>query len=86
MPSFLKYRAAITGKERMKMNNQSMKIPFREAVTLNKRAFMICWKNSPGIIISTIVASIVTALFPYVNIYFSARIIGELAGGVTFLF
>lgn len=62
------------------MNNQSMKVPFREAALLNKRAFQICWKNSPGIIVSTVVSSVVTALFPYVNIYFSARIIEELAG------
>lgn len=59
---------------------KSDKMDFRRALALNVRAFKIWWKTDPAIILSLAAAKISEALFPYVGIYFSARIINELAG------
>ena len=56
------------------------KIDAREAFRLNYRALALWWKNFPEVFVSIALFSIVTALTPYVGIYLSARIIGELAG------
>lgn len=53
----------------------------REAAALNRRGFRLMWKTTPAAFTSTALASAVKALTPYVAIYFSARLISELAGG-----
>lgn len=62
------------------MENKEEKVPIKEAIKLNKRAFKLWWKHYPAVFISASMTSIVQALTPYVAIYFSARIINELAG------
>lgn len=63
------------------MENKEEKVPIKEAIKLNKRAFKVWWTHYKEVLISSSMASIVQALTPYVAIYFSARIINELAGG-----
>ena len=57
------------------------KVKASEAFRLSYRAFMLWWNNFPEVFASITAFSIVNALTPYVGIYLSARIIGELAGG-----
>lgn len=59
---------------------KNKKISFREAFRLNRRAMQIWWQEYPAIFLSSAVFSLVNALSPYVGIWFSARIINELAG------
>lgn len=62
------------------MENKEEKVPIKEAIKLNKRAFKLWWTHYKEVFISSSMSSIVQALTPYVAIYFSARIINELAG------
>ncbi|MBE5948161.1 MAG: ABC transporter ATP-binding protein [Lachnospiraceae bacterium] len=62
------------------MNNEKKLLSWKEAYKLNIRAFLLIYKRYPKMIISRVILAIVIALTPYVGIYFSARIIGELAG------
>ncbi len=48
---------------------------------MNQWAFKVWWKISPEVMISQFVYNIVSAVMPYVTIYFSAQLINELAGG-----
>jgi ABC-type multidrug transport system fused ATPase/permease subunit len=60
--------------------NEDVRISRRDAAVLNRRALRLMWKTNPAVFVSTGLASAVKALTPYVAIYFSARLIGELAG------
>lgn len=62
------------------MSSSKEKVPVKEAFNLNKRAIGVWWRNYPSVFISSALASVVSALTPYVTIYFSAKIINELAG------
>ena len=62
------------------MKKDKKQIPIRKAWGLNIRALRIWWKNFPEVFASYTLHAIVDALFPLVGIYFSARIIDELAG------
>ena len=62
------------------MKKRSDKIPFWEALRLNKRTFGILKKRYPLMFVSSAAYAAVKALTPYVGIYLSALIIGELAG------
>lgn len=53
---------------------------WREAFRLNGRAFCMIYKKYPKMIISRFACIVWDALTPYISIYLSARIIGELAG------
>lgn len=53
----------------------------KESAAVTVRAFRLLCRIYPGVIISMIANIIWKALTPYVGIWFSARIIGELAGG-----
>ncbi len=64
----------------MTMKKDKKQIPIRKAWGLNIRALRIWWKNFPEVFASYTFHAIVDALFPLVGIYFSARIIDELAG------
>lgn len=60
--------------------NEDVRISRHDAALLNRRALRLMWKANPAVFVSTGLASAVKALTPYVAIYFSARLIGELAG------
>lgn len=53
---------------------------WRETIHLNHRALMLFYHQNPQMVVSTLLSSVWNALTPYVGIYFSARIIDELAG------
>lgn len=61
-----------------KQKNRQMSA--KESAAITARAFRLLCHIYPGVIISMIARIIWNALTPYVGIWFSARIIGELAG------
>lgn len=60
------------------MNNN--KISLRDTFTISRRGFAILQKHFPGLLRTMILSSAASALTPYVGIWFSARILNELAG------
>ncbi len=56
------------------------KLSWKEGLRLNGRAARLLWKNYPQVFISDALKEVFSTLIPFVNIWFSARIIGELAG------
>ena len=56
------------------------KLSYREAIKLNYRSITVWQKFCPGLFLSILLSSGFEALSPYVTIWLSARIIGELAG------
>lgn len=66
-----------------KISRESRKklLPWREAIRLNNRAFRLFYRRDPQQVLSRLISVVWTALTPYVGIYLSALIIGELAGG-----
>ena len=53
----------------------------REAARYNKRAFALWWRLDPQIFLSAASSCAVRAAAPYIGMYFTARLIDELAGG-----
>ncbi len=56
------------------------KLSFREAVELFLRGLKIVRESNPGLLLATFLCSAGKSVTPYVGVYLSARIIGELAG------
>lgn len=56
------------------------KLTVMESWKSNLRAWKIWWQMCPGVFISKFVYSVFNAASPYVTIYFSARLLEELAG------
>ena len=54
---------------------------WKEAFRLNRRGFLYIFRSHPQMILSKTLQGVWAALTPYVGIYFSARVIQELAGG-----
>lgn len=59
------------------------KISWREAYSLNKRALCLWCREYPMLFVSTGLHSLIAALVPYLTLYFSARLLDELAGTRT---
>ena len=62
------------------MRKKTAKIPFKEVYKVNIRAFRLINHHCPGMFLSKFLHAVFSATLPYVSIYFSARIISELAG------
>ncbi len=58
----------------------SEEVSWKEAYTLTKRALSLWLRECPMLFVSTGLYSALTALIPYLTLYFSARILNELAG------
>ena len=56
------------------------RVPLREAVRLHRRAFQMLSGYCPGFFLFTALKAVVSSVIPYVTVFFSARIIDELAG------
>ena len=56
------------------------RIPLREALRLHQRAFLMLNGYCPGFYLFTALKAVVSSVIPYVTVFFSARIIDELAG------
>ena len=53
---------------------------FREAIKVHMRSYKELNKYCPGLLLAYISYALVSAIIPYITIYFSAQIINELAG------
>ncbi|WIV11947.1 ABC transporter ATP-binding protein [Proteiniborus sp. MB09-C3] len=62
----------------MKKDKKQMSI--HKVWRLNIRSMLLWWNNSPDLFASYTLHAMVDALFPLIGIYFSAKIINELAG------
>ena len=60
--------------------NKSKKISNREMLKITKRAFCTLYRMHPLVMVSGIIRTLWGALTPYIGIYLSAQLIGELAG------
>jgi len=63
----------------MKMKNKE-RMPMREALRINRRALKVIYQHYPQMVLSHLIAQVWKAVTPYVEIYMSALIIGELSG------
>lgn len=61
------------------MAKNEKKVPLKEAMRLNLRAVKLLHQRCPGLFPSTVLHAVASAVSPYVSIYFSARLIDELA-------
>lgn len=62
------------------MKKDANKMSLKEAFCYTIKGVKIWWGYDPGILIATFCSAAAGALFPYVNIYLSARILSELSG------
>jgi len=62
------------------MSEKFEKVPLREAIPMNIRALKLFCGENPGLFLSSTIYKPLEALAPYVPIWFSARVISELAG------
>ena len=63
------------------MKPEEKRVSYRQAWRRTLRAWRVWWKLCPGYFVSCALSAVFKALQAYAGIYFSARIIGELAGG-----
>lgn len=56
------------------------KISWKEVYALNKRALCLWCRECPMLFVSSGLHSVINALIPYLTLYFSARLLDELAG------
>ena len=62
-------------------NTNKKKTTICAAIKRTVRAWKLFWKIMPGWFVATFLKGIFSAITPYVTIWFSARLINELAGG-----
>ncbi len=67
-------------KKRRQQRNTKEGISWKESYFLNKRALQIWFRENPMLFLSTGLYSAIAALTPYLPLYFSARLLDELAG------
>ena len=59
------------------MNEEKMTL--KESVRLILRAWRFYWKNTPRFVLSTVLWALADAVSPYAVVWFSARLVAELA-------
>lgn len=57
------------------------KITWRKTLSYSKRALLLWWKLHPTAVITGVMHSAMEVVIPYVTVWFSAQIIGELSAG-----
>ncbi|MBD5161512.1 MAG: ABC transporter ATP-binding protein [Oscillibacter sp.] len=62
------------------MSEKKGKLPLKDAAAHNRRALSILWKNDRQYVIFLILQGTAAALTPYIPLYFTARLVNELAG------
>ena len=67
-------------KNKRKRDYDEKKIPWTEAWALNKRALLLWLSEYPKLFVVTGFHALAAALVPYLTLYFSARLLDELAG------
>lgn len=63
------------------MNEEDEKITWKEKLRLNRRAFVLWYREYPAVFVSMALYALLSAALPYITLYFSAQILNELAGG-----
>ena len=63
------------------MTKPKTRLSWRAAAAYTRRGFSIWWKADPRLLVSVMVREAVKALTPYVPLYFTARLVNEIAGG-----
>ncbi len=58
------------------------RLPLRTAAAYTLRGYAIWWKADPQLLISKAVSKVVTALLPYLPLYFTARLVNAIAWGL----
>lgn len=61
--------------------NKREKLSFREAMSYSWRGLLLWWKAAPEIFLSAAARRAVTALAPYLPLYFTARLVNAITGG-----
>ena len=56
-------------------------VSFKEAVRLNVRTFLIWWRCCPSVFCASCACALAKGLSPYAEIYLTARLLDEIAGG-----
>ena len=56
------------------------KLPLSVALRRNLRAIKLLWAMDPGAVLAPVLSAMLAALRPYVTVWFSARLVAELAG------
>lgn len=62
------------------MNEEKEKMTWKEKLQLNRRAFVLWYREYPAVFVSMALYSLLNAASPYIVLYFSAQILNELAG------
>lgn len=62
------------------MKKDKARVSLRKVLRSGARVWKLFWKLTPGFLISSSLYGITQALAPYVTLWFSARLVGELAG------
>lgn len=65
----------------MSENKGKKRLSLREAAAYNMRGVRIWWKAAPALFIAQGLTNVLTALSPYVPLYFTARLVNGIAGG-----
>ena len=63
------------------MSENKDRLSFREAVAYTRRGYAIWREAAPEVLISAAVKEAVTALAPYLPLYFTAQLVNAIAGG-----
>ncbi|WP_276947989.1 ABC transporter ATP-binding protein [Acetatifactor muris] len=63
-----------------KKKEKKKELSWREVFSLNKRAVLLWCRECPMLFVSAALHSVLEALVPYLTLYFSARLLDELAG------
>ncbi len=63
-----------------KSTERENRLPLKEVFALNKRAVLLWCRERPMLFVSAALHSVIAALVPCLTIYFSARLLDELAG------
>lgn len=62
------------------MKKNKTGVSLRKVLRSNARVWKLFWKLTPGFLVSSSLYGVTQALAPYVTLWFSARLVGELAG------
>lgn len=63
------------------MNKKQDRLSFRQAMAYTRRGLIIWWRAEPGMLLSAGAREAVTALAPYLPLYFTAQLVNAIAGG-----
>lgn len=59
---------------------EDKKIGWGKTFSYSKRALLLWWKLNPGAMITGVILAAMEVLIPYMTVWFSAQVIGELSG------